>query len=350
MDTIAKILSKKGPWLFLAPIDGLTLTEAVNHEFQVCKAHFVDRDKLPRIRRRLGFPQRISELKIFGNGSSDFFESARTFAILTHFGPAKNQRAKCLRSLKDELALLTLSQLGVNKRRFNAYPRIKGESPSTSIDHWFINKRGKKDTVFTRELAIGVVPLELNRRWKLIHKKTFYFKLIDILNDRIPVQKEWKNNLKTAATLIGESLSSDNVANSFLLNMIALECLLTTQGDKHRTELPKRIEAFLGWAGYWRLRNYVRQINDLYTKRCNLVHAGRRDSITIPDLLFTDDLLLNLLTNIVRHINLFPSKPKLIEFADKVDAEHTLGLKSRVRPKKLCFISRYYTKADYEQI
>jgi hypothetical protein len=68
------------------------------------------------------------------------------------------------------------------------------------------------------------------------------------------------------------------------------------------------------------------------------VHRGDREAITKDDLLFTDSLLLNLLMNIVNFPALFSSKQKVIEFGDKVQAEHVLGMRSKVRPKKFRFI------------
>jgi hypothetical protein len=63
--------------------------------------------------------------------------------------------------------------------------------------------------------------------------------------------------------------------------MIAIESLLTRQGDKYSDALPKRIEAFLGWSGYWSINGYEDRIHDLDRKRCELVHAGRLDLIEI---------------------------------------------------------------------
>ena len=54
--------------------------------------------------------------------------------------------------------------------------------------------------------------------------------------------------------------------------------------------------------------------------------------------------------NIIQHINIFRSKEAVIEFARKVEAEHILGVKPKVRPKTFTYISRYYTESDLEEI
>ena len=96
--------------------------------------------------------------------------------------------------------------------------------------------------------------------------------------------------------------------------------------------------------------NYKEKIKSAYKKRCAFVHNGRREEITVEDLLFTDDLLLNLLINLIQHINIFKSKEAVIEFSNKVEAEYLLGVTPRVRPKSLQFSSRHYTADDYLDI
>ena len=53
---------------------------------------------------------------------------------------------------------------------------------------------------------------------------------------------------------------------------------------------PERIEAFLGWVGYWAERKYEERIRAAYQARCKLVHEGDASGVTEEMLLFTDDL------------------------------------------------------------
>ena len=132
--------------------------------------------------------------------------------------------------------------------------------------------------------------------------------------------------------------------------MIALELLLTRQQDKLSKVLPKRAEAFLGWTGLWQSQDYEARIKDVYEKRNKLMHTGEREIISKRDLLFTDDLLLNLFANLTKMPDLFASKEKIIEFAEKVEAEHKLRIKSKVQPGKLRFFSRKYSEKDFNEI
>ena len=102
----------------------------------------------------------------------------------------------------------------------------------------------------------------------------------------------------------------------------------------------------------WVLANakLQKRINEVYEKRNMLVHQGAREIVTKGDLLFADDLLLNLFVNLVKFPTLFGSKEKIVEFAEKVEAEHKLGIKSKVQPNGLGFFSRRYTEKDLSDI
>ena len=81
-----------------------------------------------------------------------------------------------------------------------------------------------------------------------------------------------------------------------------------------------------------------------------LVHTGDTTRITRRHLLFTDDLLFNLLYNLVANVRRFSSKEKVIEFAKMVEAERLLGITPKVRPRNLRFFSRSYTKQDLAEL
>jgi len=302
--------NRPGEWVFVVPVSGVRLSSAVNNEFRIKRVLLISKDKLPRVRKRLGIPQRISQMH---ERHRDFFASSDVFAVIRHSGIPQETKTTNRRIVQDELSILALSQLGYMKRRLGACPSIKGQPVS-----------GKKEG--------------------------FFLKLLKVLNNEIGVARSWRNELERAAILLGQSQCCSDVAQSFLWNMIALEILLTRQGDKYTDVLPTRIEAFLGWVGFWTVENYFERIQKLYRKRSAFVHDGKRVNISIPDLLFTDDLLLNLLINLMHHINLFNSKDAVIEFSKKVEAERVLGVRPRVRPKSLRFFSSTYTDRDYQEI
>jgi hypothetical protein len=89
--------------------------------------------------------------------------------------------------------------------------------------------------------------LILNGTWTRFQKKIYFNGLLRILRKTTPVAREWRNDLKKATILIGQSINSNDVPTAFLWNMVALEILLTRSNEKYLNNLPKRVEAFLGW-------------------------------------------------------------------------------------------------------
>jgi len=348
---LLKIQQRGGDWVFVTPIGNLFLTPEIGREVRVERVLFVHRDKLPRIRKRLGLPMTIGQMRESPPGSlfSEFFTSADTFAVVRQRGKLREIEPICYRMVGDAISILALSQLGYARRRYANRIALFGEHIAGKTQRAFLNTRDAFSS-FGGRLTSSPGPFALTGHWRNFHRQAFFLGLLKIINGDTKVSRSWRNDLKRAAIFAGRSINSNDVANSFLWNMIALELLLTQQGDKYSAALPTRIEAFLGWVGFWSSGSYEDRIWEIYQKRSALVHDGNLEDISKKDLLFTDDLLFNLLVNIVRFPKLFQSKGDVIDFAEKVEAEHRLGLKSKVRPKKLVYFSHRYTKEDLDEI
>jgi hypothetical protein len=339
-----------GPVVLCVPIANLSIEkDGIGQEHQVDRVTFIDAKKLPYIRKKLGIPMKISTLRnkhktILGG----ILTKSDTYAIIRFTGRLETEEAKTLNRIREELSILSLSQIGYAKRRSNFAPTIAREH-GVGITEYFAINSNDATLMSSFRLRGKVGPLVLNKKWKYFQNKAFYFKLLRIIRGEIGVARQWKNDLRNAAIMAGQSQCMIDLPQAFLWNMIAIELLLTHQGDKYAKELPKRAEAMLGWVNYWSDDDYESRITDLYNKRCELVHNGVRENILIDDLLFTDDLILNLFTNIVSHIDIFCSKEALIAFSEKVKAEHILGVKPKVRPKTFKYFKHEYTKYDYQQ-
>jgi hypothetical protein len=330
---------------------GLTLTKDVNREITINRVTFISVEKLPRVRKRFGIRKTILELETSDHFQSFFSSLGSTVAIVRFHGKPSEIATQAIRLVIEELEILAISQLGYAKRRFNSYPSIY-QSVATNLSYLCLNE--KDDSSMVNIQRVGKIgDLTLDKRWNDWQKGLFFSALIKIIQGKITVSPHWRENLYRVSRLIGQSLTTNNLSQSFLLNMIAMESLLTRQGDKYTEVLPKRIEAFIGWVGYWETDNYEEKIECIYKKRCQYVHDGNDSNIEIQDLLFTDDLLLNVLINLIGHHKIFKTKDDVIDFSIKVSAEHTLGIvgdKSKVRPKTLQFMSKNYTEDDYKQI
>ncbi len=338
-------------WVAVVPVTRLILTEAVQREYRVERVLFVEKAKLPRIRLRLGMPHRISEIKKRFPSGQSFWTSSDTFAVVRHSGRPEDLKNEVIRIVRDELSLLALSQLGYTKRRYSSYPAVKGDDSSGVVDRVLIESGGERHIHFSHRSVQRLRPLVLDGSWVRFQRDVFFEDLLKILNGTIPVARSWEQRLRRAALLAGQSQCSDDIAQAFLWNMIALETILPQPSTKrYRKALTRYGEAFLGWVGFWEVDDYEANIEDAYDKRNDLVHRGKRDLISIGDLLFIDDLLLNILLNLVKHVDTFQSHQDVVDFAKKVEAEHILGVRHRVRPDTLQFISRTYTDEDYRQI
>jgi len=322
----------------MAPVGALVLTDAVDREFRVLRVTFVHRDRLPRVRTRLGLSATVSEIKRT-IPDWDFFDSAPAFAVMKQTGDDPEKvRNQCLKVIREELSILTLSKLGNRRNRMGPVV-LAGENTRSQVAFLAVNSRDGTDQF--RHPALPTSPsyhMALHRRWKNYQDRFFFTRLLKILQGETKVCREWRQELHRASLMIGESLGANDLLKSFVWNWTALEMLLIRHSSEARETLPKRAEAMLGWAtAYWQHDGYEDRIKGVYRKRNNLIHQGQRSTISKKDLAFTDHLLFNLLNNLVNHPNLFGSKDDVIAFSERLEAERVLNIKPRVRPKTLRF-------------
>jgi hypothetical protein len=341
MATGVDVRNNEGKWVFITPVANLYLREAVKGEIRIDRVLFVDAKKLPRIRKRLHILYPISKWR---HVCQESFKNAPSLAIIHHTGKPNELSGECLRMVREESLILTVSQLGYARRSSVGHVGLYGEVVSQGFEYLFLN-REDKTFAGCSSMTTGHQALDADGHWKEWQDKFFFVHLGKILHKKVQVDPSWRECLKKAAILVGKSLTTYDAPDAFLWNMIALESLLTRQGDKYTDAIPERIEAFLGWVGFWAERKYEERIRAAYQARCKLVHEGDASGVTDELLLFTDDLMLNLFFNLTRHPKLFHSKEAVVNFAERVKAERVLGLKGKVRPKTLRILaSRYEVK------
>lgn len=347
-----------GNWVFITPIDGLELTKDIGEEIFVNRVTFVSKDKLPRIRKRLGIPAPISELyKIINSGkdkdfkrrTEDFFSSSKSFAVVPYKGKPKEKEHDCIRLVRDELNILSLSQLGWSKRRFNRRVEIKTSDKGIYYRKIDINKQ-KKEYIFGLRTAFNPVPLRTEKNWVTFHKRFFFFKLLKTIRGETSATKQWRTTLHRAAIMAGQSQNSNDLTSCFLWNVIVLEMLLTKRGENISGQLVRHAEYFLGWNEEWNKKGYEKRIRDIYDKRCDFVHNGNPKNIEIKDLIFTDDLIFNILNNIIRCQHKIHDIKNIFEYAKKYEAEKLLSLKSKQQFGKFEIMRKHYTLEDYKKI
>jgi hypothetical protein len=311
--------------------------EDVGREFRVDRVTLVHKDKLPRVRKKLGLGTPVSEVKKTMPGW-DFFESAYAFAVIRQSGEHKEVERRCMEMVREELSILAVSHLGYSTRKQMGPIVAPGEIPNSFATFLAVDSRTNTRFGNRFKRTVPFAQMALEGRWKNYQDEVFFTKLLGILRGDTKVDTGWRQDLRRASVMIGESVGASDPFKSFLWNMIVLEMLLTKDEKGEMLDiLPERVGTLLDFSPYWEAYNYRERLRNAYLKR-NLLHQGRRDELTDGDLAFTDHLLVNVLMNLVSHPKLFNSKDAFIEFSKKVAAERTLGVRPRVRPKTLRFI------------
>ncbi|QIN30662.1 HEPN domain-containing protein [Legionella longbeachae] len=328
-EPISTLNLDKKPSIYIAPIKKLKLTSAIYNELIVGNITFISINKLKRnIKKKFKFPSTFYQLqKITGD-----FNKFDTFAIATYYKYNQSQHDLFIQEVNDALDILALSQLIFGSRERNAVLSFSNERFINDIS--FLTTNG--ENILHEFLIIDPQnDLILDHNWKNFQSFSFFSELLSLIkNKKSKVQKKWRERIILAAKLAGKSQRSRNKWLSFLLNMISLEYLLTADGDKFLEQLPKRVEAFIGWSDNWQIQELHSKVSALYKKRCDIVHRGDFE-ISEEELLLSDYFIFNILQNIIKHIKIFETQKDLILFSEKVQAEKTLGVTSKVRPKTL---------------
>ena len=110
-------------WVLVAPVRNVQLTLVTDHELRLGRLTLVTLPRLKRCRRRLGLPHRIADLKKSG-ALANFFDSRRVYAVARSRGTASDAAKEFERLATEGLTLLTLSQLGISRRRHAALPSL----------------------------------------------------------------------------------------------------------------------------------------------------------------------------------------------------------------------------------
>lgn len=322
-----------GNWTFVIPVQNLHLTKAVKREYKVNRVTFVNGNKLPYIRKRLGIGATISSLKQKPL-NEEFFDSASTFAVVRHQGEGEEWESKCLRLVREEASILASSQLGYSKRGQMVPITPEGEAWTSRIRYRAISDQDSTSGgyLFKSTSPGGTVAFDDRLLGHL--KNGFFINLLKILRGELSVEESWRKELRKVALLVGESVASDDLLKSFLWNVSAMEMLLTEGENRVIDILPSRAEALLGWVAFWEVDDYKERIRDAYEQRNRFLHRGDREGISWKKLAFTDHLLVNLLSNLVGQPTPFKSKQEVIQFSNELEAEATLGLTPRSRVKR----------------
>lgn len=353
---MTSLKDKDGNWLFIVPINGLELTKSANREITVNRVTFISGKKIPHIRKRLGLPYRISDIASQENVAvrsiiGSFYKDSETYAILRSKGKPIERDKDKIRLVRDELNILAFSQLGYTRRRFIRRLNIRSGLHGGRYKSMYLNV-DLKEIRLNNQTEYSPLPLVIDSTWIKFHKKFFYFDLMKIIRGEIEVKNDWRATLHRAAIFAGQSQNTSDIPSAFLWNIIALEMLLADDesDQKISTSLIDRSEYLLGWQNSWEEQKFPERIQSIYKTRSDYVHKGKTKAIGIEDLLFSDDLVFNIINNLIRCKDFIQNKQDLIEHSAKYKAEKILGVKHKSRFNRMQFIKKEYSKEDLEGV
>jgi hypothetical protein len=250
----------------MVPVGELLLMEAMAREFRIDRVTLVHRDKLPRVRKRLGLGATISEIKKTIPGW-DFFDMGLAYAVMKQRGEPEEVQNQCLAVIREELSILALSQLGYSRRSQMSPIALARENTRPYISFLAYNDQDRTRFGKMFKTTTPSNQVVLDGSWKAFQDNVFFTKLLSILRGKTKVEDSWRYELRRAAVLIGESVGANDLLKSFVWNWVALEMLLTYRASEALDMLPKRAEALLGWATYWEPDDYVGRIRDCVQKK-----------------------------------------------------------------------------------
>lgn len=341
----AKVQEVHDQWTVMFPVQGLYLTPAIKREYKINDVLFIDREKLIKCAEKLRVPQKVFKIKSEARFFRDAFEDVRTYALVRRTGTPDELTRPTIELGEEALSILAASQLGYGRRNSNARLSFTSSTAAETLEQFFFAPnqqlslgKGAKRHPYSR--------MTLDDRWLQYNKHGFFTKLVTIMHDE-QAARGWRNLIRRVLALIGESQNERTPHKALVWSWCALEALLLGETNKQIENLIERIEALIGWIKLWNDRSYKKLLNDIYSKRNKLMHQGQRDIITMQDVLFLDEILLNVLVNIASHPKIFREQNDIINFAARVRAEHLLGIKPKVRPKTMSYIARHHMDEDY---
>jgi hypothetical protein len=317
-----------GEWIFIFPISHLKLTPSVNNELAIGNVTFITLSKLYRNRKKFGILDTIKEIRQYASIDETLNGFGETLALVKKRGEEKLARKDAEKEVNEKLLILSVSQFFYNRGIQISKPCIsKNNFYSVQSIRLNLHKKSAGSSYDARGTRL---PLVLDADWVRVNKFYYFFKLIKHLKKEKRLFNSWEQSLYRSLVLAGKSINEEDVAQAFLLRMIAIESVII--GDiKHQETFVNFFKALIGWSLDWETKSFEEEIKKIYVKRSRYVHNGKADEITEEDLLFTEVLILNLYNNIFRNIKHFDSKEKLKELIDTSNAIDTLGLKDKRR-------------------
>jgi hypothetical protein len=288
-------VTPKSPHSLCVPMYNLRISDDLGGELRVWDVTFISAKKIPRVRRRLGIPERVSDLRRKGARLSapDFFSQAETYAHLkTKKGERDPLTHEFLR-IRQAVFLLASSQFYRERRTRRTF--FGGPGYNTSLqDQYLLVDIMNGSAVLNWQCLSPIEPYTLDKQWQGFLRHHFFPKLLRIINGQVTISNRWSYYIRDAALCAGQSHWARTRWEALLYDMIGIETLLTHRGDTFPNALVERVDALLGWITDNDLTPWEDLISRLYSLRCNFVHDADVRGVTMQDIMNADMILANL--------------------------------------------------------
>lgn len=328
----------KLPCTIVVPVFGLCFRSRPKTEVKIGRVTFLSPNRLTRTRKRFGLYHTLSEYKAKLTSALPLWDEADAVAVLrTRRDPSNKDNTDDFRIVSESFLVLASAIHGYSGRGKHPIAlrrRAVGEPVTISIF-------GNTDsTLRVNSSHIDPVhgPIDLSKRWHEHAKHSHLYALSKMCDAKLAAPN-WRLALWVASQLRGQSFLATTLAGAFLANMIAIERLIVSQNDKTELTIIDRLLAIFGWISGENPDSWRDMVHRLYQRRCSYVHEGDHEWITPTDVIDSDEILANLLSNFCRHPNWIGCKNDLIRISEEHKARMLLGLPAK-RPTTLAWSHR----------
>ncbi len=333
-------------YVFAYPIRNLVIESVVGGCLKFGRVEFVSRTNLEENLGEYGIEQ--SYKSIFRDGlmfcPGDEIRREEAFALVHANWDGQRETFHEIEAVQFAEKVLAASQVSYMRRhQYSGFGKDFKQGTHITWEYRF--EKGGDGSPYSWHRIFPLEQFRIDELWKMRCDDGFFFPVLELLNKNR--QSEWEKDILRAVYHIGRSVLATSISDAFLHNFIALDTLLLRSTEKQSQALFDRIDSLLGWfLDGDKLRPLV---DELYKKRCGLFHEGAYSEIASIDLINSDALVYNIISNIMGLGKEIRSKQDLVDYGNRIKAYHTLGHKPRWS-KKLVFHEKNIDADDIAKV
>jgi len=342
----SELEERESDWLLLIPIEKLAISDEspIDGSLEVGNVTFCSPE---RTKQELGDLIRDPESGYTQLAKrSAKLDEASAFVVLRQAGRLRSLRPTAHAAVRDAINILVAASCTWHGRMHPVATGPFGCSPSL----------GRYCAAF--DLSVGgavgneqsIAPFQtlfIDKRWHQHLRDTGFIDVFDAIREG-SICPQWRRQIRCAASMYGRSLSTVELPDALVFNVIAMETLLTRPSERNGRALARRIKGLLGWDFRRSYPEYEDHVKSLHQVRCAIVHDSDPRGVTGRLLLASDLFVENCLLNIARNLDHFPRKDAMIAVIDRF-AKHESW--PRAQPPHLrAFRASSFRKEEEEKL